>query len=75
MGFIQWMESFFDGSRQQEYVPTVNPASGLPMIDNSSIDIAGNAYGTDDMTHQQMHDWTDHHQDLFNSNSGFDNGF
>ena len=25
----------------------VNPASGLPMMDDSMIDVAGNPYGTD----------------------------
>lgn len=75
MGFIQWMESFFDGSRLQDHVNTVNPASGLPMIDNSNIDVGGNPYGTDNFTHQQMHTWEDHHHDSFNTNSHYDSGF
>lgn len=28
-------------------VPDINPANGLPMIDDAGIDIAGNPYGTD----------------------------
>jgi hypothetical protein len=31
----------------------INPANGLPMIDQSGIDIAGNTYGTD---HSSMTD-------------------
>ncbi len=31
--------------------PDINPATGLPMIDDAVIDIAGNPYGVD------MHTW------------------
>jgi hypothetical protein len=31
--------------------PDINPATGLPMIDDTYIDVGGNTYGTD------MHDW------------------
>ncbi len=27
--------------------PDINPASGLPMLDNTGIDVAGNPFGTD----------------------------
>lgn len=75
MGFIEWMESFFDGSRDHEQVTTINPASGLPMQNGANIDVAGNPYGTDFNSNHQTTSWPDHHHDAFNSNSGYDSGF
>jgi hypothetical protein len=31
------------------YMPSVNPANGLPMMGDSFIDVGGNVFGTDDM--------------------------
>lgn len=35
--------------RDDDYVPVVNPATGLPMVDNriGSIDVGGSPYGQD----------------------------
>jgi hypothetical protein len=42
--------SFLFGGNTKDFLePTnvsINPATGLPMIDNSSIDLGGNTYGT-----------------------------
>lgn len=35
----------------------INPANGLPMIENSHIDVQGNLYGTDNNTSHSSHDW------------------
>lgn len=32
----------------------INPATGLPMIDHSPIDVAGNFYGTDSASTQNF---------------------
>lgn len=42
--------------------PTFNPTSGLPMLGDCGVDIAGNPYGTDFFTHS----------DPFSSPSMFD---
>lgn len=52
---------------------TVNPASGLPMIKGSTIDVAGNPLGTD-FTEQQtsscsFQDFDDHLSDSFSCDS------
>lgn len=39
--------NFLFGGTDSQSITTINPANGLPMIDNSIIDVAGNAYGTD----------------------------
>jgi hypothetical protein len=39
--------NFLFGGTDSQSTTTINPANGLPMIDNSIIDVAGNAYGTD----------------------------
>lgn len=55
-----------------EAAPVVNPATGLPMIDNSTggMDVAGNPYGQDVHQHHarpDSQDWTpfNHNQDSF----------
>lgn len=46
-GFGAMFPSLFG---QHDTMPVINPASGLPMIDDSTagVDVAGNLYGTDD---------------------------
>ena len=34
-----------------DYGPDINPATGLPLIDDTEIDVAGNPFGTD------LHTW------------------
>jgi hypothetical protein len=50
-------------------ISPLNPASGLPMIDDSlgSVDIAGNPYGTD----LNSHDPFDHCSSSFDRSSSF----
>jgi hypothetical protein len=40
-------KSLFESDLCHTLESRVNPASGLPMIENAEIDIAGNLYGTD----------------------------
>lgn len=50
----------------------VNPATGLPMVDGMSVDMAGNPYGTD-MAHssQEPRHWEDSHMGCRMSDSDF----
>lgn len=55
-------------------ISPINPASGLPMIDDSfgGIDIAGNPYGTDLSLHDpfdHIHSPFDDHSSSFSSTS------
>lgn len=36
--------------------PTINPGSGMPMMPNSAIDVGGNVFGTDNVTHNVFPD-------------------
>jgi hypothetical protein len=38
---------FSDNSASTHAGTEINPANGLPMIENSGIDVLGNSYGTD----------------------------
>jgi hypothetical protein len=71
-----------------EGIPSINPANGLPMIDdNNTFDIQGNAYGTDSaddlsLSSTLVDSDTDNSFDSFSSfddssdfGSGFDNDF
>jgi|APLak6261664640_1056046.scaffolds.fasta_scaffold04063_2 hypothetical protein len=54
--------------------PDINPANGLPMIDGSHIDVAGNPYGSD-LSHDTSsynHDWGSSSHDWGSSSSSFD---
>ena len=31
----------------EQYEPSINPATGLPMVDHSGIDVGGSPYGAD----------------------------
>ena len=47
MGLFGWLGSVF-GDPSYSCGTTINPASGLPMLDGScGVDVAGNPYGTD----------------------------
>lgn len=90
MSIFNWIGDFFqpdtiqpDQTIQTEVV--VNPATGYLMIDGiSSVDSAGNPYGTDlsqdhHIHHDTHHDWSSdsHFDDSFDSHScddGFDHG-
>lgn len=37
-------------------IPDLNPATGLPLIDDTYIDVGGNPYGTD------LHVWPEQYQ-------------
>ena len=50
MGLFNWFFDLFDNSDDINSDSTnlgVNPATGLPMMDDSMIDVGGNPYGTD----------------------------
>ena len=60
MGLFNWFSGWFGGGSSLfdedspgggssfDYSgPSINPASGLPMMGDSMIDVAGNPYGTD----------------------------
>ena len=47
MSLFGWLGSIFDDP-SNSCGTTINPASGLPMVDGScGVDVAGNPYGTD----------------------------
>ena len=60
-------------TRPEDDLATINPATGLPMLEGpGGLDMAGNPYGFDhdhDMSSSQ-NDWTDSHSD-FTSEPGF----
>jgi len=39
-----------------DHSPDINPANGLPMIDDTGIDVGGNPYGTDWNNWQPVYD-------------------
>ncbi|AMO56229.1 hypothetical protein GZ77_05300 [Endozoicomonas montiporae] len=58
MGLFNWLTRFFTGERNDtrshsyssatDDFPTVNPATGLPMVNGiGSVDVGGNPFGTD----------------------------
>ena len=50
MGLFNWFSNLFGNSEDITSDSTnlgVNPATGLPMMDDSMIDVGGNPYGTD----------------------------
>jgi hypothetical protein len=49
MGLFNWFSDLFSDSdsASSSMDMGVNPATGLPMMDDSMIDVAGNPYGTD----------------------------
>lgn len=72
MGLFDRIASFFDdrhtsttGSAVGD-TPTINPATGLPMT--SDVDVAGNPFGTDLLSHNHDHWQHDPHR----SGSAFD---
>ncbi|AVW96729.1 hypothetical protein BAV72_06035 [Vibrio parahaemolyticus] len=42
--------SYVSDSSSSFWCGDINPASGLPMMDNSCIDVGGNVFGDDSMT-------------------------
>lgn len=36
-----------DQDDEQDYQPDINPATGLPMVDDAWVDVGGSPYGTD----------------------------
>ena len=65
MGLFSWFNDLFDdfgssvGSDNHSCTPSINPASGLPMLDDTMLDVAGNVYGTD-----SLHEINDSHTNL-----------
>jgi len=65
MGLFSWFGDLFDnsvsgiGGDSHSCTPDINPASGLPMVDNTMIDVGGNIYGTD-----SSHGMDEHHTNL-----------
>lgn len=43
-------------NQPENYGPDINPATGLPMIDETYIDVGGNPYGSDLYTSQPYYD-------------------
>jgi len=41
---------------QDDYGPDINPATGLPMLDDAYVDVIGNPYGTDMNTWLPVYD-------------------
>lgn len=39
--------NFLFGGTDSQSTNTINPANGLPMVNDTFIDVAGNTYGTD----------------------------
>jgi len=46
--FVEFFSGTFssDSSSTSSSGPRINPSTGLPMVENSGLDVAGNAYGT-----------------------------
>ena len=65
MRLFSWLNDLFDnfwssvGSGNHSCTPSINPASGLPMLDDTMLDVAGNVYGTDNLNGMD-----DHHTNL-----------
>lgn len=65
MELFGWFSAFFNdtnrsvGSDNHSSTHGINPASGLPMLDDTMLDVAGNVYGTD-----STHGMDDHHTNL-----------
>ena len=69
MSLFGWLGSIFDDP-SNSCGTTINPASGLPMVDGTcGVDVAGNFYGTDN--NSSTHD-TD--SSSWDSSSSFDSG-
>jgi len=62
MGFMDW----FLNSDNDTFTNNINPANGLPMI-NDTIDIEGNVFGTDSSDTEIFSN-----NDMFDSSSTFD---
>lgn len=67
MGVRSWLADLFDrwgGDADVDAGPSVNPATGLPMLDRA-VDVAGNPYGTDLHRHDDAvvtsASWADDH--------------
>lgn len=60
---FNWFSDLFDDFPSS---PAVNPGSGLPMIEDTWIDVAGNPFGADCAN--------DCGHDLFDTTSTFDSG-
>jgi hypothetical protein len=39
-----------------DFGPDINPATGLPMLDDANVDVSGNPYGIDMHTWQPVYD-------------------
>lgn len=77
MGLFGWLFGSNEaaGSSVPEVsVPDINPANGLPMVENTHVDVAGNIYGTDSSFGDVGMD--DHWSGGgFDHSGGFDSGF
>lgn len=71
MGLFDRLSSFFDWPSASAHEPTINPATGLPMVGGTgSVDVAGNPFGSD-LSHHHDDSWTRY--DRWNaSGSSFD---
>lgn len=68
--------NWFDSDNNNNDGPEINPATGLPMIDNSGIDVSGNPFGTDFSTDNDNFNNSDINNDDFGNNDIFnDDGF
>ncbi len=67
MKLFDWLFDPFD------FGPAINPASGLPMLDDSGIDAGGNPIGTNLSNHFHSDPFSSNtHSDPFPSTSMFD---
>ena len=48
----------------------INPASGMPMIEGTGIDVLGNTFGTDDSHHHDFATCATDTNDMFNHDCG-----
>ncbi len=68
--------NFLFGGTDSQPTSTINPANGLPMVNDTFIDVAGNTYGTESSCWGDSFsgsDWSDSSSsDSWSSSSSFD---
>ncbi len=74
--FKNMFDNWFDSNNNNDD-PEINPATGLPMIDDSGIDVNGNPFGTDNDNFNNSDinnddDFGNNNNDTFDNN-GFNN--
>ena len=58
---MEWFKNLFNFTSESttSICPSINPANGLPMIEESCIDIEGNPYGTSSFFEESISQFDD----------------